>query len=53
MLYYYFTTLFSVYFQNYGIAREKIVLIAPPVCDEETWEKDCIANGNKTSKIFC
>ncbi|KAJ8307031.1 hypothetical protein KUTeg_015115 [Tegillarca granosa] len=44
--------------QNYGIAREKIVLIAPPVCDEETWEKDCIANGrhftkcNKEAGIF-
>ncbi|XP_072912995.1 isoamyl acetate-hydrolyzing esterase 1 homolog isoform X2 [Hemitrygon akajei] len=38
------------YLKSVGICEEKVILITPPPLDESTWEKACIAKGNKLDR---
>lgn len=38
------------YLQDIGIAREKIIVISPPPCDEQKWEEDCKQKGRVFGK---
>lgn len=39
--------------QDFGIPKDKIVLIAPPACDEKAWKKFCLDNGDFSSITIC
>ncbi|XP_066468203.1 isoamyl acetate-hydrolyzing esterase 1 homolog isoform X1 [Tiliqua scincoides] len=39
------------YLKSVDVAEDKIILVAPPPLHEKTWEKECIAKGEKLNRL--